>query len=510
MQPIALELKPAPDLMKAFQCFHQRPGCLLFDSSMRIVKSCSHPLGRYSFLMAEPFDWIELPVGAENPLNQLRERLHQFRLEKIPDLPPMQGGYAGLLSYDLNQSLERLIPIGIDEFQLPAIAMGGYDTLIAWDHQTEQAWIISSGLPETDFNARVHRAKNRIENWLELLDSYAAESTLTTDQHFSEANRESAIRPGTPTFEVPGPPGLTSNFSAESYLATCQKCVDFVNAGDVFQVNLAQRLLIPARRPACKLFLALRDCNPAPFSSYFDASRVPNRTGAPFQIISASPERLVAVRDRVVETRPIKGTRRRSGIPMVDIQAKEQLLASAKDRAENLMIVDLMRNDLSRCCQDDSVVVTQLCELERYPSVFHLVSAVQGQLNPDADLINLIEAVFPGGSITGAPKHRAMQIIGELEPNSRGAYCGSVGYFGFDGAADFSILIRTITAFGGWWQVPVGGGIVTNSSPKQEYEETWTKAAGLLRAIEACQTNGASANSVVPRGVDKQKDESIR
>jgi para-aminobenzoate synthetase component 1 len=191
----------------------------------------------------------------------------------------------------------------------------------------------------------------------------------------------------------------------------------------------------------------------------------------------------------VVETRPIKGTRRRTGIPLVDIQAQEQLLASVKDRAENIMIVDLMRNDLSRCCVDDSIIVTQLCELERYQSVFHLVSSVQGRLNDDADLIDLMQSVFPGGSVTGAPKVRAMQIIGELEPDSRGAYCGSLGYFGFDGSADFSILIRTITASRGWWQIPVGGGIVSHSKPHVEYEETWTKAAGLLRAVEACQQN---------------------
>lgn len=510
MQPIAFELKPAPDLMKAFQHFRRRPGCLLLDSALRIIKSCAHPLGQYSFLMAEPFDWIELPVGAENPFRHLRTRLQQFQLETIPHLPPMQGGYAGLLSYDLNRSLERFIPVGIDEFQLPAIAMGGYDTLIAWDHQTDQAWIISSGLPEMDSEARVRRAKIRIENWLGILDSFAKEATPTTDQHPVEADRNQATRPLSESFKVPGPADLTSNFSAESYLAAVQKCVDFVNAGDVFQVNLAQRLLMPARQPADELYLELRKCNPAPFGSYFDIGQIRNRTGAPFQILSASPERLVAVRDRVVETRPIKGTRRRTGTPLVDIQAQEQLLASPKDRAENLMIVDLMRNDLSRCCQDDSVVVTQLCELERYQSVFHLVSAVQGRLNPDADLVDLIEAVFPGGSITGAPKHRAMQIIGELEPNSRGAYCGSIGYFGFDGAADFSILIRTITAAGGWWQIPVGGGIVTSSSPKLEYEETWTKAAGLLRAIEACNASQASMSSVVPSLVDKHKDELIR
>ena len=203
----------------------------------------------------------------------------------------------------------------------------------------------------------------------------------------------------------------------------------------------------------------------------------------PAQIISASPERLFSVRNGLVETRPIKGTRRRTGLPEIDRQAKEELLASEKDRAENTMIVDLMRNDLSKVCQHDSVAVTEHCTLEEYESVFHLVSAVQGQLKPEHDLIDLLKSVFPGGSITGAPKIRAMEIIAELEPNARGAYCGGLGYLGFDGNADINILIRTITAAEGWWQFPVGGGIVTQSQPAAEHEETWTKAAGMLRAI---------------------------
>ena len=168
---------------------------------------------------------------------------------------------------------------------------------------------------------------------------------------------------------------------------------------------------------------------------------------------------------------------------MVDIHARGKLESSVKDRAENTMIVDLMRNDLSRCCEDDSISVTQLCELEEYQSVLHLVSAVQGKLKPESGLVDLVESIFPGGSITGAPKIRAMEIIAELEPTARGAYCGALGYLGFDGNADFNILIRTITAAGGWWQIPVGGGIVSQSEPLREYEETWTKAAGMLRAV---------------------------
>jgi para-aminobenzoate synthetase component 1 len=227
--------------------------------------------------------------------------------------------------------------------------------------------------------------------------------------------------------------------------------------------------------------ICLSSCFSQPtVSGYFDLADMGSSDA---QIVSASPERFFAVRDGVVETRPIKGTRRRTGTPMVDIHNRKQLTASEKDRSENTMIVDLMRNDLSKCCVDESIEVTQLCELEEYQSVLHLVSAVQGRLNPGTDLVDLIESIFPGGSITGAPKIRAMEIIAELEPNSRGAYCGALGYLGFDGAADFSILIRTITASGGRWQIPVGGGVVSQSDPEREYEETWTKAAGMLRAV---------------------------
>ena len=242
-----------------------------------------------------------------------------------------------------------------------------------------------------------------------------------------------------------------------------------------FQVNLSQRLLHPAVDDSVALYHRLRERNPAPFAGYFDLGEI--------QIVSASPERFVQVRDGWVETRPIKGTRQRGELQSADSEHADCLQASEKDRAENVMIVDLLRNDLSRVCQADSVQVTELCVLERYQYVQHLVSAVRGRLREGKSSVDLIRAAFPGGSVTGAPKVRAMEIIAELEPTARGPYCGSLGYLGFDGAVDLSILIRTITAGRGWWQAPVGGGIVAQSQPEAEYEETWHKAEGLLRAI---------------------------
>jgi para-aminobenzoate synthetase component 1 len=278
-----------------------------------------------------------------------------------------------------------------------------------------------------------------------------------------------------PQFPVPGPAGLTSNLSEADYLQAVRRAIDYIHAGDVFQVNIAHRLLFPAHDDAVALYLRLRRRNPATFAGYFDLG--------PTQIVSASPERFLQVTAGNIEARPIKGTRPRTARPEADLYAADEMLESAKDRAENVMIVDLLRNDLARVCQADSVRVTQLCQLERYEYVQHLVSAVCGRLAPGGTPVDLLRATFPGGSITGAPKVRAMEIIAELEPTARGAYCGALGYLGFNGAMDTSILIRTITAARGWWQAPVGGGIVAQSDPRREYQETWHKATGLLRAL---------------------------
>jgi para-aminobenzoate synthetase component 1 len=474
--PLYFELDPCPRVIDLFQQFCDRPGCLLLDSARQIQSASGQPLGRYSFLMADPFDWLECPVGSVAPLQPVRKWLAEYQIEPISDLPPFQGGVAGLFSYDLNQSFERLPTCRHSESPVPALAVGCYDTVIAWDHQQNRAWIVSTGFPETDPALRRAKAESDIEKYRSTIDSATNSPTQWT---ITSPAKPSAPFIGSAA-AAPGPVGLTSNFTRDEYVSTVQKCIDSIYAGDIFQVNLSQQLRFPANCHASELYARLRACNPAPFAGYFDLSGMGH---SEVQIVSASPERFVAVRDRVVETRPIKGTRPRTGTPMVDIRARGQLEGSVKDRAENTMIVDLMRNDLSRCCTDDSIVVTQLCELEEYQSVLHLVSAVEGKLKPDCDLVDLVRSIFPGGSITGAPKIRAMEIIAEREPHSRGAYCGSLGYLGFDGGADLNILIRTITASDGWWQIPVGGGIVSQSDPRQEYEETLTKAAGLLRAL---------------------------
>ena len=471
--PVIEEIDPPPDVEAAFAAFSRLPHCLFLDSALR------HPrLGRFSFLAADPFDFIEVPANGRDALTDLAQRLIGLTAQTVPDLPPFQGGAAGLFSYDLNRSLERLPAPGFDEFSVPALAVGLYDVVLALDHQAERAWLISQGLPELDPAARRQRAEQRLARFRAVLAGGLAVSNAGSREAgpISRPSRALVtVDELAPQHPVAGMAGLTSNFSADGYRQAVQRVVDYIYAGDAFQVNLAQRLLYPAETDSVSLYLRLRQRNPATFAGYFDL-------GA-FQVVSASPERFLQVRDRFVETRPIKGTRRRTFSPESDLFAGDDLLSSEKDLAENVMIVDLLRNDLSRVCTPDSVRVTQLCQLEIYQYVQHLVSAVCGQLADGQTPLDLLRAAFPGGSVTGAPKVRAMEIIAELEPTARGPYCGSLGYLGFDGALDLSILIRTITAGRGWWQLPVGGGIVAQSKPQAEYDETWHKAAGLLKAL---------------------------
>jgi para-aminobenzoate synthetase component 1 len=479
-------LDTIPDMEQAFVALSQQPHCIFFDSAR-----FDPALARFSFLSADPFAWIELTVdevaggsrrNTTHPFDCLRSLAQEFATETVPQLPPFQGGIAGLFTYGLLHAFERVPRPRFDEFEAPALALGFYDVVLAVDHVERRAWIISQGWPEKDVGDRRRRAAGRLQlfkRWLRSTSdantkhsSNAIHGQRTTD-HGPRTIVTSDLAPQFPTLD--GTP-LTSNFSRADYLSTVERAIEYIRAGDVFQVNLAQRLLYPARDNSPDLYLRLRRRNPATFATYFDFGK--------FQIASASPERFLQVRDRRVEARPIKGTRRRSPWPEADLFAGDELLESEKDRAENVMIVDLLRNDLSRVCDPDSVQVADLCRLETYEFVQHLVSVVQGTLNPEYDRLDLLAAAFPGGSITGAPKVRAMEIIAELEPTARGPYCGSLGYLGFDGTMDTNILIRTITAGRGWWQFPVGGGIVAQSDPQREYEETWHKAEGILRAIE--------------------------
>jgi para-aminobenzoate synthetase component 1 len=480
--PLVEELTPPPDIGQAVRALQHRPSLLLLDSARSAIET-----GRYSFLTADPYhfevvpraDFISTtsaaPADGEpvDPLLRLERRIDGFRSETIPGLPPFQGGAAGLLSYDLNRAWERLPRPHCDEFGLPALAAGIYDWVLAWDHEQQRAWIISQGFPELDAARRVDRARRRLHEVRESLarPEIGSPEAKILKNEYCKLRIESLAR----QWPAPGVPGLLSNFSRDDYLHAVERAIEYIYAGDVFQVNLSQRLLYPEDCDPLKLYLRLRERNPAPMAGYF--------AHADWAVASASPERFVRVSNGDVETRPIKGTRSRRAGPEADLFTRDELRESEKDQAENVMIVDLLRNDLSRVCAPGMVRVPELCRVETYETVQHLVSEICGRLDPGRSVWDLLRAVFPGGSITGAPKVRSMEIIAELEPTARGAYCGSLFYVGYNGQLDSSILIRTFTIRHGWIQCPVGGGIVAQSDPAAEYEETLVKAEGMLRAL---------------------------
>jgi para-aminobenzoate synthetase component 1 len=480
--PLVEELTPAPHPWEVLERLADLPHLLFLDSALE------HPtLGRYSFLTADPFEWlwsrgprtwVSGSCELADPFAVLAGRLARYTLEPLPDLPPFQGGIAGLFGYDLCHHLERLPRPRFDEFAVPDLAAGLYDWVVAFDHVARRSWLISTGLPETDSRRRWTRAEKRLRFVQRRLQGPPRPARRLA------AKRQQAIVPAA-AHAVELRPGLLSSFDHEAYLTTIRRAIEYIHAGDCFQVNLAQRLLYPLAcasglcpgvPPALELYRRLRERNPATFAGYFDLGE--------FIIASASPERFVRLeRDGEVETRPIKGTRPRGATAAEDQARIAELLASPKDRSENVMIVDLLRNDLGRVCRYGTVRVADLCRLETYQYVHHLVSEVRGRLRPGLGPVDLLRAAFPGGSVTGAPKVRAMEIIAELEPTARGPYCGCLGYLGFDGTMDTNILIRTFTVGRGWVQFPVGGGIVADSVPEREYEETWHKAEGLLRAL---------------------------
>ncbi len=479
---MAVELAPSPDPWEVCRRLAGLPHVLFFDSVAGPAFLC-----RYSFVTADPVEWLwsrgrsvhsasvdsasvhsagrSAPVGAD-PFRVVAERLAKFNADTLPDLPPFQGGVAGLFGYDLCHHLERLPRPKHDDFVMPEMAVGVYDWVIAFDHVRRRAWIISTGYPEVEPAARRRRAERRLAQVQRWLDEPPTPGAWEPQSPIVIRGPHHALRHA---------PGVFSNFSRPDYLAAVQRAIDYVVAGDCFQVNLAQRLLHVLDTSPLDLYGRLRARNPAPFAGYFDLGD--------FAVVSASPERFVQVQQGEVLTRPIKGTRPRGQTPAEDDACRRELLASAKDRAENVMIVDLMRNDLGRVCQYGSVRVESVCRLESYQYVHHLVSEVRGRLRAGLGPVDLLRAACPGGSVTGAPKIRAMEIIAELEPHVRGPYCGCLGYLGFDGAMDTNLLIRTFTAGKGWLQFPVGGGIVADSDPIREYEETFHKAEGLLRAI---------------------------
>jgi para-aminobenzoate synthetase component 1 len=484
------ELIPPPDPVESCERLEGLPYRLFLDSAVT-----GPPLGRYSFLMADPVAVVRSKgphtevvdrvadvgttrVVAGDAVDAVRALLAPHAAEPDPALPPFQGGAAGYLAYDWGRVLERIPATRYDDLTLPDVVIGVYDWVLAWDHQTSQAWLISTGLPETSPELRAQRAQAR---------SLAVRQRLESDrppdiETMASTPSCSPQAEPAPSYAVQGgwwPPrlGIRSSFTHREYVEAVARVREYIFAGDIFQTNLSQRFEAPIEEPPWTLYRRLRTRNAAPFAAYLDFPEA--------LVLSASPERFLRVDvSGHVETRPIKGTRPRGLGPEHDAALGVVLTESAKDRAENLMIVDLMRNDLSRVCSPGSVRVAELFALEHYATVHHLVSTVVGRLTEGTDALDLLRASFPGGSITGAPKMRAMEIIAELEPSQRGVYCGSIGYWSVTGAFDTSIAIRTAVVLGDRICFSAGGGIVADSDPEQEYRETLDKARGIIDALE--------------------------
>lgn len=418
-------------------------------------------MGRYSYIAFEPIDVLVLKNGKLNdkalnvePTELLKSVIRDNRLNKIEGLPPFQGGLAGFFSYDFGWYLEDLPNLAKDDMQYEDWILGVYDLVISFDHTTQKSWLVSSGAP-LQGNDQLKRAKQRFDYAMAQLTQ--APKLYTTDHIQVDRSQ------------------IDSTHSKASYEKMVQQTIDYILAGDIFEANVTQRFKAEYQGCPLQLYYKLRQVNPAPFAALLNFKQM--------QLLSASPERFVQVNDGLVETRPIKGTIKRSVNPQKDAQLGQQLVESEKDRAENIMIVDLMRNDLSRVCKPHSVKVPQLCGLESFATVHHLVSSVEGTLKDDKDAVDLLASSFPGGSITGAPKLRAMEIIETLEPYKRGPYCGSIGFLAFNGDMDLNIIIRTFALKDNYITFGAGGAITADSSCEGEFDESLAKAKAMIATL---------------------------
>ena len=430
------------------------PGLALFESA-RPGRNA-----RWTYLTADPVAVIETPSAGPDVFASARRLLGRLNADALDDAstPAFTGGLAGFLGYDLGRALERLPAIALADQELPTLRLALHDWVLAWDRRDGRAWLAGRAVDEL-----VGRLDRRLTEVLERLDGPAPAVTAP---------------------ELPNGIEMRSGISRAAYEAGVESIRQEIADGEIYQANLTRRLESPFRGDPWSLYRRLRTGDPALFAAYVDLGPSPF-TGAPRAIASASPEPFLSVTRGLVETNPIKGTRPRGRDRASDRALACELLGSAKDRAENVMIVDVLRNDLGRVCRPGSVRVPRLCRLERTAAVQHLVSTVTGRLEQGRDAFDLLAAAFPGGSITGAPKIRAMQLLEELEPVRRGPYTGAAGWLSPDGAMGTSILIRSFVADGERLTLHVGGGITWRSDPAAEWDETVAKARGPLSAIGA-------------------------
>jgi len=445
---------------------------------------------RYSLVAAQPFltfrsfgSRCEITEHAPRPVQQttfgnpwhiLDALLARFELLDETDQPLPLGGCFGFWGYDLKKFVEPKLRVrSLNDLELPDCHLGFYHSLVAFDHQLGKTFIIATGLG-ADGSRDAGRQAEQIEFWKAHLMAEPTECGMR--------NAECGI-PSAQTSPRNTQHATRSTLSREAFIAAVESAQRYIRSGDIYQVNLTQRLSAPWNQGGWNLFQRLADVSPAPFSAYVDCGE--------FQLASSSPELFLRLSGAHIQTRPIKGTRPRSHDPADDARLAYELQTSPKEQAELVMITDLLRNDLGRVCEFGSVQVPDLLRLEKYAQVQHLVSTVEGRLRNDVTHLGALASCFPGGSITGAPKFRAMEIIDELEPVSRGPYCGALGYLGFNRESQLSIIIRTAICKDDVAHFPVGAGIVADSDPAAEYEETLDKARGFLTALEAADARGS-------------------
>jgi para-aminobenzoate synthetase component 1 len=446
--------------MDVAERFRDQPGLVLLESA-RPGRNA-----RWTYLSADPVAVLDAPAEGADAFASARRLLGRLSGDEVAgsDRPPFLGGLAGFLGYDLGRRFERLPAIAVADQELPQLRLALHDWVIAWDRRSGRAWLGGRAVDE-----RIAQLDRRLA---EVRDRALAAPSRAASGTALAAGDGTAIE-------------LRSGLDRAAYEAGVEQVRQWIADGELYQANLTRRLAAPFRGDPWPLYRRLRTGDPALFAAFVDLGASP-LTGAPRAVVSASPEPFISVSPTgVVATNPIKGTRPRGRDREDDRRLARELLASAKDRAENVMIVDVLRNDLGRVCRPGSVRVPRLCRLERTAAVQHLVSTVTGRLAPGRDVFDLLAASFPGGSITGAPKIRAMELLEGLEPVRRGPYTGIAGWLGPDGAMATSILIRTFVADGERLSLHVGGGITWRSDPAAEWDETVAKARGPLGAIGA-------------------------
>ncbi len=463
------------------------PGFFFLDSGM-----ASHELSRYSYIGVAPFltlrsrgDGIDIVEGKKvrhltgNPLTILQAHLQQMRLMGGSPLVPFSGGGVGYFGYELGRSTVGVPLHATDDLGLPEMHVSFYKTVLAYEHKTRR-WI---GAAVDLSGGRGTTIRKRLGNEIDKLRELASKPhrgivTAATTGEAPPAEEEEVVespevRPDR-RFQVDGV-DVVSTMSREEYLAGVRRIQEHIAAGDIYQANLTQRWSVPYGDEPGRLYSALRQVSPAPFGFFMNSGEC--------IIAGSSPECFLSLQGRSVETRPIKGTRPRGATPEEDARLRRELEESPKDRAELTMIADLERNDLGKVCTAGTVEVSELHRLESFPNVHHLVSVVRGELRGDTGIQELFEATFPSGSITGAPKKRAMEILDGIEGTVRGPYTGAMGYMGLDGSLALNVAIRTLVLSQGICHLGVGGGIVADSDPEAEYAECVAKARGMLTAL---------------------------